>query len=82
GFYKEEFINLNMVKTCKASTITRTTSGNNKIIDRLFLTFNFKDKSKSDLILEFYNVDIKYQLNDEVKKIEKWHKLIVGLLEN
>ena len=71
-----------MVKTCKASTITRTTSGNNKIIDRLFLTFNFKDKSKSDLILEFYNVDIKYQLNDEVKKIEKWHKLIVGLLEN
>lgn len=78
----QQFINLSSIKSCKIQNISKLTTDNEKIIDRLQLNFQYFDKKKRDIILEFYNSDINFLLTDEFDSIEKWETIINNMLKN
>ncbi|MBK8699008.1 MAG: hypothetical protein IPN29_05495 [Saprospiraceae bacterium] len=72
-------VDLEAVQTCTLINNSRNIQmgdGNNKIIDSLALKFTFKDKSRPDYLLEFYNGNDSVQLSGELQAIEKWDGLI------
>jgi L-cysteine desulfidase len=77
---KQQFVNLSTIKSCNVSNINRIIK-NNKIIERLNLEFTLFDKNRSNVVLEFYNVDLSCQLNGELQSIEKWNGLIKKRLD-
>ena len=74
--FKENFIDLSTIKNCKIVNISSATSNNNKVIEQLSLSFSPINKSKTNIILEFYNTELSTQLNGEFQSIEKWNTLI------
>ncbi|MGM5471235.1 hypothetical protein ACS386_13225 [Flavobacteriaceae bacterium LMO-SS05] len=79
---KQQFVDLTTIKKCELSNIRRTTANNDKIIDRLNLILSPVDTNKSDMVLEFYNAEVSFQLSGELQSIEKWHILINNLLNS
>ncbi|MFC0605165.1 hypothetical protein [Winogradskyella pulchriflava] len=77
--YKEQFVDLNSVIDCKTANVYRSIKGN-KIIQRLALQLSFADRLKHEVVLEFYNADVNYQLNGEFETIERWNKTINNVL--
>ena len=79
--FREQFVELSHIKDCKIANIKRSTK-NGKIIQRLYLQLSYAEQIKQEVILEFYNADINYQLSGEMESIEKWNKLIHNLIDN
>lgn len=70
-----QFVDLSTIKKCHVSNISRTSS-NDKIIERLELILTPTEKNKPEIIFEFYNVELSYQLSGEFQSIEKWNELV------
>ena len=73
-------VNLDEVQKCrivKTKTSANTKEGNIELIDKLELAFNFTDKRKNEIALEFFNAEPEgLLLNDELQLIEKWYNII------
>ena len=73
-------INLAEIFRCKVVEVSRTSGpkeGNIKAFDRIDLVFSNKDKSKADVIVEFYNANTdRLTLTGELQLAEKWCVLI------
>ncbi len=65
---------LSEVKNCNFIRMNLD-SGSGKI-RKLILNFEYRDKSKNSLSLEFYNIDENFQLAGELQMIEKWKPII------
>ncbi|MBV6474386.1 MAG: hypothetical protein JPMHGGIA_02692 [Saprospiraceae bacterium] len=72
-------INLTEIQKCRVINSSRTVSnkeGNFKVVEKLELAFSFQDKSKSEVVLEFYNADYdSLTLMGELQLVEKWCKI-------
>lgn len=79
---QQQYVDLSTIKTCEITKNHRLTSKKEKVIDRLSLNLDFVDKSKPNVILDFYNSDVSYQLNGEIQLAEKWNKLINTMLSS
>ena len=77
---KPQFIDLSTIKKCKIANIGITNANKEREIEKLNLELIPTNKNKLNVILEFYNSDISFQLNGELKSIEKWNKLINNML--
>jgi len=77
-------INLLEIQKCRIVNTSRNIKykgENHKVIDRLELAFTSRDKSKPEILLEFYNTDYdSATLSGELQLIEKWFKIIDGQL--
>ncbi|MCL5129745.1 hypothetical protein [Algibacter sp. L4_22] len=78
---KEQFINLSTISRCKIVNISKSRGKSGKQIDELYLKLSFIDKTKPDIMLEFYNAEVSYQLGEELQSIDKWNKIINNLLK-
>ena len=72
-------INLSEIQNCKIINTSRS-NGNEKIIDKLELSFSSSTKKEANIILELYNSDDRIQLGDDFLLIERWAKKINELL--
>ncbi len=70
-----QHINLSEIKNCKTINTSRS-NGNQKIIDKLELSFSFHSNNTSDIILELYNSKNRMQLGEDLLLIERWAKKI------
>lgn len=79
-------INLSEIQKCRIINTSRSVNNNNSIyvvIDRLELAFEPTDKSKQQILLEFYNsAHDNLSLSGELQLIEKWSKIIDNRLHN
>ncbi|MDP3313502.1 hypothetical protein [Lutibacter sp.] len=76
-------VDFHSIQKCSVHTISRTLKSNNEdyvIIDKLELCLTIIDKSKREIILEFYNTDVSTQMNGELALVEKWNKIINNTL--
>lgn len=73
---EQQFVDLSTIKSCEIVSINKS-----KHMDRLYLKLMPIDKTKSEVILEFFNADVSYQLGEELQSIEKWNKIINNLLK-
>lgn len=72
-------ITLSEVQKCRVinseSTVNHT-GGTHKVIEKLELTFTYRDKGKPEAVLEFYNTDSdSLTLTGELQLAEKWNKI-------
>lgn len=80
----KQYVDLGKIQGCKVITTSRmvkSKEGNQKVIDRLELSFIPKAKEKPEIKLEFFNADINPQLYGELQTVKKWSKLINGRLK-
>jgi len=72
-------INLAEIFRCRVVEVSRTSGpkeGNMKAFDRIDLVFSNKDKSKVDIVVEFYNANTdRLTLTGELQLAEKWCKI-------
>ena len=75
-----QLVTLHEIQRCHVITATRNGSNEDgifKIIDKLELVFEHRDKRKADTILEFYNADYSSPtLTGELQLVEKWCKML------
>ena len=72
-------VNLGEIQKCQVINTSRTIKNkdvNQKVIDRLELSFSPFAKNKPEFKLEFFNADDSARLHGELQSIEKWSKLI------
>ena len=79
---KQQFVDLTTIKKCKIENVSKSTDGNSRVVEQLNLNLSFIDKNKPDIILEFYNAEVNFQLNGEIQLIEKWNTLINNMLNS
>lgn len=70
------FVDLSKIKHCEIVNVIKA-----KHIDKLYLKLRPIDKTKEDVILEFFNAEVSYQLGEELQSIKKWNEIINNLLE-
>lgn len=78
-------IDLNTIKGCKINEISRsvkTTTGMQKVVDKLELILIPKDEKFIEQKIEFYNSEIRHQIINELVFIEKWNSKINQILKN
>ena len=81
--HKEYVFDLMLVKKCELVNVSRNISIKSKnisVVDRLELVLKYKDSTKTDTIIEFYNIDYSPHVNNELHLLEKWVQLINSLL--
>ena len=62
---------------CRSKPYFRPKEGSIKAFDRIDLVFSNKDKSKADVVVEFYNANTdRLTLSGELQLAEKWCTLI------
>jgi len=73
-------INLAEIFRCRVAEVSRISGpkeGNLKAFDRIDLVFVCKDKSKADIVVEFYNANTdRLTLTGELQLAEKWCMLL------
>jgi len=69
-------VNMQEISQCRAinkSNVISNKDSNYTVVEQLGLAFTFIDKTKSDLIFEFYNIDFDgFTVTNEASLIEKW----------
>jgi hypothetical protein len=81
---EEQSIDLNEIQNCKVINTSRTfknNNGNQRVIDKLELSFIPTAKNTSEITLEFFNADESLQYSGELQSIEKWSELINSQLK-
>lgn len=79
GVHDEQYIYLDMTKSCKVINTGRnlkTNNGNQRIIDRLELSLVPNVKEGQEVKLEFFDSEVDPQLNGQFQLIEKWSGII------
>ncbi|MDX1277699.1 hypothetical protein [Oceanihabitans sediminis] len=79
--HNETILDLSTVAKCEV-IITSTSLKNKTEIDTIDLAINYKNPSKAKEVLEFYNVDTNFQMNNETELIEKWKNEIESKIMN
>lgn len=77
--YETNSVNIAETKNCKSNIVSRTVSfngRNDKVIERLSLSFIPKSNIIPAVELEFYNAEKSTQLVGELQALEKWQKII------
>ncbi|WP_405296252.1 hypothetical protein [Algibacter sp. Ld11] len=70
------FVDLSKIKHCEIVNVIKA-----KHIDKLYLKLSPIDKTKEDVILEFFNAEVSYQLGEELQSVKKWNEIINNLLK-
>lgn len=81
----KQYVDMSETQSCKVINTSRTfknKDGNQKVIERLALSFVPTAKNKPEIIIEFFNADVSLRLNGELQLIEKWSNLINDRLKN
>lgn len=78
---EQQYIDLTTIKSCQLTTIHRPIGNNGKITERLYLKLIPKDKNNPEVTLEFYNVDVSFNLSNQFQAIDKWNKIINQLIK-
>jgi len=81
----EQLVDLSEIQSCKVINTSRNfknKDGNQKVIDKLELSFTPTAKNKPEIKMEFFNADVNIQLYGELQSIEKWSKLINDRLKH
>ncbi len=79
GEHKVSLIDLNLVSSCsidKTQRIFKNKTVNKTETDKMDLVINYNTTKKPKSILEFFNVDINYEMSNEVLLLKKWETLI------
>lgn len=80
GSETEKVINLAEIFRCRVAEVSRVSGpkeGNFKVFDRIDLVFMNKEKSKPDVVVEFYNSNTdRLTLVGELQLAEKWCVLV------
>lgn len=71
----EEFVNLREMKSCNVVNMSKS-DGSYKTIQRLELCFKPLAKNRSEINLSFFDAGANNQINEELKSIESWSRLI------
>lgn len=74
-------INLSQVDSCeivKTNRVFKNKTTNKIETDRIDLVIGYKSSSKIKDVLEFYNVDINFEMSNEIALLEKWETKIKG----
>jgi ABC-type glycerol-3-phosphate transport system permease component len=83
--YKKE-IDLTEIQKCRVLNASRSMNnkdGNYTTVDKLELIFTYRDKTRPELALEFYNaIHDSLSLSGEVQLIEKWSLIVNSELGN
>ncbi|MDX1774451.1 hypothetical protein [Oceanihabitans sediminis] len=79
--HNETILDLSTVAKCEV-IITSSSLKNKTEIDTIDLAINYKNPSKAKEVLEFYNVDTNFQMNNETELIEKWKNEIESKIMN
>ncbi|MEP2279071.1 hypothetical protein, partial [Maribacter sp.] len=77
-----QYADLSKIKTCEIANIGTSYARKEKVTERLLLKFFSKKANEPDIVFEFYDVEVNYQLSGEFQSIEKWNKTIKNLLMN
>lgn len=81
-----QHVNLTEVEKCvtgNTSTTLNTPSGTQKMVERLELTFQSRDKNKKETVLVFYDVNSdSLTLSGELQLVEKWSKIANERIES
>ncbi len=81
---KEQYVDLKEVKACRLIEQYHTLkqAGNTiNTIERLALGFTKTDPNQHEVVFEFYNEEEKMQLSGELQLLEKWNKIVNGILK-
>jgi hypothetical protein len=78
---KEANVKLSDIQECRVINMGKTIKSKEDqssyhIIERLDLSFVSRDKNKPEIRLNFYHSDSNKQLNEELKAVENWSKLV------
>ena len=79
---ESQFADLTTIRNCEIVKNTRLNANKSEVIDQLSLKLSTANTNESNIILEFYNAQVSFQFSGEIASIEKWNKLINGLLTN
>ena len=80
GKEQKVLIDLKEVEKCSFINLSRVVN-ENKIIDRLGLSFTFRNSKIPEKALEFYNNEESMSLDDEFQLLEKWKTLVDSHLQ-
>ncbi|MEO8934585.1 MAG: hypothetical protein ABI295_09765 [Xanthomarina sp.] len=75
--HKVTIVDLNLVESCEIIKTHRTFKNQNITkteTDKIDLLITYKTKAKD--ILEFYNIDVNFQMSNEIALLEKWEAKI------
>lgn len=78
----EQYADLATIKTTEIANIGKSFARKEKITERLLLQLFPKNTNAPDVVFEFYDVEVNYQLSGEFQSIEKWNKTIKNLLKS
>ena len=76
---KEQFVDIGAIENCKivkTHSNVRNKGVNEKVLERLELSFVPSVKNNGEIKFEFFNADDNIQLNGELQSAEKWSELI------
>ncbi|HCM76162.1 MAG TPA: hypothetical protein DIS90_07255 [Cytophagales bacterium] len=83
---EEKVVNLAEVQQVRVSNKSRTiksSDGDIKMIERLDLVFSFIDKSKPEVMMEFYdNHRDNLTVDGEFQSVTRWHKVASEMVED
>ena len=76
----KKIVNLSEIKNCRMAKTTRTASFNREnviVTDKIELVLSPVEKSKPDVVMEFYNTDYdSLNLSGELQLAEKWVEIL------
>ncbi|WP_437373322.1 hypothetical protein [Maribacter litoralis] len=79
---KQQYADLSTIKSSEIANIDKSYARKEKITERLLLKLFPKNTNNEDLVFEFYNAAVNFQLSGEFQSIEKWNKLIKNMLKS
>ncbi len=81
---QEVLADLNGAEECRMDVVSRTEktpNGSLTVIEAISLVISYRDKTRKDKWLEFYNNEIHHSLGGEKGRAEKWQQTILPLLK-
>lgn len=79
NYERLQHLNLSEMRSARLNNVSRMVGerdSKQKVIDKLQLIFTPNDSAKRDITFEFYNSDETLVMNDELKLIETWSKIV------
>ena len=78
----QQYADLTTIKTCEIAHIGKSYARKDKVTEQLLLNLFPKNTNNEDVVFEFYNAAVNFQLSGEFQSIEKWNKLIKNMLKS
>jgi hypothetical protein len=78
----QQYADLSTIKTCEIANIGKSYARKDKVTEQLLLNLFPKNTNNEDVVFEFYNAAVNFQLSGEFQSIEKWNRTINNLLKS